>query len=222
MNGIHDCGGMEALGPIEREENEPIFHAEWERRVFGLLWAAGFHGHWNIDESRHAMERMEAKAYLAAPYFEHWLHGLETLLVEKGIVTASELGSRPPKPRPGAVPAAVMKPADVPRIVQGGFPLKVEGAGRPRFKPGDHVVTRNINPHGHTRLPRYARAKAGLVICDYGLYPFPDRNAHGDPAVQNCYLVRFTARELWGADASERDTLCLELWDEHLDPVPAS
>jgi len=31
--------------------------------------------------------------------------------------------------------------------------------------------------------------------------------------------VRFTARELWGPEASERDTLRLDLWDDYLDLV---
>lgn len=94
MNSVHDCGGMEGFGPIVREEDEPVFHADWERRMFALLWAAGAHGHWNIDESRFAMERMGAAKYLSTTYYEHWLHGLETLLVEKGVLTAKELADR--------------------------------------------------------------------------------------------------------------------------------
>ena len=37
MNGIDDFGGMHGLGRIVREENEPVFHAEWERRAFGMF-----------------------------------------------------------------------------------------------------------------------------------------------------------------------------------------
>jgi len=94
MNGIHDMGGMHGLGPIEREENEPVFHHAWERRAFALNMAAGFLGEWNIDMSRYAREQMPAAEYLATSYYEHWLWGLERLLVEKGLLTRAELEAR--------------------------------------------------------------------------------------------------------------------------------
>lgn len=94
MNGAHDLGGMDGFGPVEAEPNEPVFHAEWERRVFAMTVAMGFYGAWNIDMSRYARERMDPAAYLATSYYEHWLHGLETLLVEQGLITAGELAAR--------------------------------------------------------------------------------------------------------------------------------
>jgi nitrile hydratase len=94
MNGIHDMGGMHGLGPIEREENEPVFHHAWERRAFALNMAAGFLGEWNIDMSRYAREQMPPAEYLATSYYEHWLWGLERLLVEKGLLTRAELDAR--------------------------------------------------------------------------------------------------------------------------------
>jgi nitrile hydratase len=94
MNGAHDMGGMDGFGPVVAEPNEPVFHAEWERRTFAMTVAMGFYGAWNIDMSRYARERMEPGAYLTTSYYEHWLHGLETLLVEKGLVSAEELEAR--------------------------------------------------------------------------------------------------------------------------------
>jgi nitrile hydratase len=94
MNGIHDLGGMHGLGPIDREENEPVFHHAWERRAFALNMAAGFLGEWNIDMSRYAREQMPPAEYLATSYYEHWLWGLERLLVEKGLLTRAELEAR--------------------------------------------------------------------------------------------------------------------------------
>ena len=94
MNGIHDMGGMTCFGPIEREESEPVFHAEWERRCFAITVAAGFLGQWNIDMSRYARERMHPAEYLNTSYYEHWLHGLQTLLVEKGLLTEEEIAAR--------------------------------------------------------------------------------------------------------------------------------
>lgn len=95
MNGGHDLGGMHGLGPIdpEPEQGEPIFHGEWERRVFALNLATGFLRHWNLDESRHARERQHPADYIRNSYYENWFNGLITLLVEKGLVTQSELDS---------------------------------------------------------------------------------------------------------------------------------
>lgn len=113
-----------------------------------------------------------------------------------------------------------LRPEEVPAMVDNGFLLKLDVDIPPRFKPGDKVRTRNIHPRGHTRLPRYARGKVGTVIRDHGVYPLPDTNAHGNPKPQHVYMVRFAARELWGADAPAADTLHLDLWDDHLELEP--
>lgn len=91
MNGIHDLGGMHGLGPIPTEENEPYFHHEWERRVFPLFASLFVGGHFNVDEFRHAIERMAPTEYLQSSYYEHWLHAFETLLLAKGAITVEEL-----------------------------------------------------------------------------------------------------------------------------------
>ena len=94
MNGIHDLGGMHGLGPIVVEPDEPVFHADWERRVFGMFLPIAALGAFNLDELRHAIERMGAPAYLNTSYYEHWLHADETLLVEKGVLQQGELDAR--------------------------------------------------------------------------------------------------------------------------------
>ena len=94
MNGAHDLGGMQGFGPISPEQDEPTFHHEWERRAFAITLAAGFYGAWNLDMSRYARERMEPSEYLASSYYEHWLHGLQTLLVEKGLLNETEIEQR--------------------------------------------------------------------------------------------------------------------------------
>ena len=73
MNGIHDLGGMQGFGPIEREENEPVFHADWERRIFALLNLTIAAGQYHVDEIRHSIERMAPADYLTTPYYVHWL-----------------------------------------------------------------------------------------------------------------------------------------------------
>ena len=36
MNGVHDMGGMQDMGPVKEERNEPVFHHPWEGRVFAI------------------------------------------------------------------------------------------------------------------------------------------------------------------------------------------
>lgn len=108
----------------------------------------------------------------------------------------------------------------VPVAVAGGASCRVDADVAPKFKAGDKIVTRNINPTGHTRLPRYMRGKRGVVDRDHGVFVFPDTSAHGKGETpQHVYSVRFAARELWGSSASDRDSLYLDLWDEYLDPA---
>ncbi len=94
MNGAHDMGGMDGFGPVEIEENEPLFHAEWERRAMALTVAMGFHGLWNIDMSRYARENRDPLGYLADSYYERWLYGLEVLLEQNDLVTREEISAR--------------------------------------------------------------------------------------------------------------------------------
>lgn len=94
MNGVHDLGGMHGMGPIVREDNEPVFHHDWERRVFALFFSIFAGGHYNVDEFRHAIERMDPVQYLSSSYYEHWLHALETLLVENGAILPAELEAK--------------------------------------------------------------------------------------------------------------------------------
>jgi nitrile hydratase len=108
----------------------------------------------------------------------------------------------------------------VPALVAAGASCRVDHAVAPRFRPGDRIVVRNLHPEGHTRLPRYVRGRHGTVEQDWGVFVFPDTSAHGaGEKPQHVYSVRFTARELWGPQAAERDTLRVDLWDDYMDPA---
>src|SRR5438445_470344 len=167
MNGIPDLGGMHGFGPVNPEPNEPVFHHDWERRAFALNLAAGFLGRWNIDMGRYAREHMPPAEYLATTYYEHWLYGLERLLVEKGLVTGKELEAmRPQGPVAGVKALGV---ADLPKALRNRRAARMDDhLATPRFKAGDRVRTKNLNPTGHTRLPRYARDKVGVIDRDRG------------------------------------------------------
>ena len=223
MDGVHDLGGMQGFGPVEREENEPVFHAAWEAAVMAMMRAGGARGLYNIDEFRHGIERMAPAHYLRATYYEKWLEGVTRVLVEKGVIGAEELAARRAffEHRPdarateaiaGALPARVpAHPGWVQDVIR-------EANGAPRFAPGDRVSTRAMHPHGHTRLPRYARGKRGLIERVYGVQTFADTNAHGlGPQPQPLYGVRFEATELWGPSADGRGAVHLDLWESYLE-----
>ncbi|MBI2205151.1 MAG: nitrile hydratase subunit beta [Candidatus Rokubacteria bacterium] len=219
MNGVHDMGGMHGLGPVEPEPDEPVFHTEWERRAFAITLAAGFLGEWNIDMSRYSRELMPGPEILTTTYYEHWLWGLEHLLVEKGLATRDEIAGRVKPARPSK-PLRVLKAAEVAAAIAKGGAHRVNDDVPARFKVGDRVRTRNINPLGHTRLPRYARDKHGVVDRDHGVHVFPDAHAAGlGQKPQHVYSVRFTMQELWGPDASARDRAYIDLWDDYLEPA---
>jgi nitrile hydratase len=216
MNGVHDLGGMHGFGPVEVERDEPVFHAEWEEKAFALTLAAGFLGKWNLDMSRSAREQMPAAEYLSTTYYEHWLFGLRKLLVDQGLVTARELATSRPESR--AQEARVLRAADVSTALRNRLAARVDEDVPPKFRPGDRVVARNLNPVGHTRLPRYARGRTGTIDRDHGVFTFADTNASGlGKKPQHVYSVRFGARELWGPAASIQDSVYLDLWDDHLD-----
>ncbi len=94
MKGAHDLGGKALCGPINPESDEPVFHYEWEKRAFAITLASGFLGKWNLDMSRYARETMDDEEYLATSYYEHWIHGLETLLVENNLLTEKDINER--------------------------------------------------------------------------------------------------------------------------------
>jgi nitrile hydratase subunit beta len=225
MNGVHDMGGMHGMGPVELEPDEPVFHHDWERRAFALSVAGGFLGRWNLDMSRHARELMPPAEYLATSYYEHWIWGLEHRLRVAGLIDAGELEARlggEPAPQASAAPEGVrlLRAADVPAALRAPG-ARVDDADQPaRFAPGDQVRARNINPPGHTRLPRYARGRQGVIDRGHGVWIFPDSNAAGQGKnPQHLYCVRFSARELWGPDASPRDAVFIDLFEDYLDPA---
>ena len=216
MNGAHDLGGMHGFGQIEIEKNEPVFHFPWEKRAFALTLASGFHSKWNLDMSRYAREQMPPAEYLATTYYEHWLFGLQKLLVEQQLVTATELQTGRAEAKTSELRA--LQVSDVEPLLRKRRAARLDEDVPPRFQAGERVVARNINPTGHTRLPRYARGRRGVIERDHGVFIFADTHAmNRDKKPQHCYSVRFTAHELWGTEASARDSVYIDLWDDHLD-----
>jgi nitrile hydratase subunit beta len=217
VNGVHDLGGMHGFGPVEPEENEPVFHTDWEARCLALNRAMGYARVWNIDMSRAVIENLPPQIYLTKSYYEKWALRLERLLLDRDLVGADELAAgralRPGKPLPRKLTAAELPKA----LTRGSYERPASAPAR--FRVGDRVRTRNMHPTTHTRLPRYARGRIGSIECVRGCHVFPDAAAIGkgeDP--QWLYTVRFDGRELWGENADPTITVSIEAWEPYLEP----
>jgi nitrile hydratase len=202
MDGTHDLGGRQGFGKVRRTPNAPAFHEDWEVRVNSLYALAVRLGIFNMDEYRHAIERMEPRHYLTASYYERSLTGLATLCVEKGIVTREELERR----------------------ARGLFPLSAKSApgrsnapARERFRPGDRVRMKPDYVPGHVRMPAYVRGKTGVVVSESPAYPFPDAHAHGVEAQDEpTYDVRFRSEDLW-PNSADRALIHVGVFQSYLE-----
>ena len=206
MDGIHDMGGLAGFGQVVVEPDEPLFHEAWERRAFAVA-IAGSSSVANGARFRHAIERMDPAAYLSTSYYEHWLTGVATSLVETGWLTRDELEARAPGfplSRPDRAP--VQTPGD--------------DVTKPRFAPGDRVRVREWHPAGHTRCPRYVQGRRGTIARVDMIASLPDVEAHSrDNARQMSptYSVRFEAAELWGEGAEPGAAVIhTDLWEDYL------
>lgn len=207
MDGVHDLGGMERLGPVERTPSEPVFAEGWERQVMRIVLAGQAVLSPPTAAFRHGIERMDPAHYLSSSYYEHWLTAISTLLVEAGVVSQEELERR----------------------AGGGFPLSRPDRGtittyrkedrvEPRFAVGDRVRVREWHPHGHTRAPRYVQGKQGVVARIDDPANLPDIEAHGGGRVLDpAYSIRFTTRELWGQGGADGETVNVDLWQKYLE-----
>lgn len=224
MNGVHDMGGMHGFGPVLVEDNEPLFHAPWERRALGLTVAMGATGQWNIDQSRSARESLPPAIYLGSGYYRIWILGLERLLRQRGLVTEAELTTgRLAAP---ALPVArVLQAATVAAALARGTATERAAATPARYTVGDRVCAVNRHPASHTRLPRYVRGHTGTVERVHGVHVFADRHAATAPgqpfdeAPQWLYTVAFDGQDLWGADAEPGLRVSVDAWESYLQPA---
>lgn len=206
MDGVHDMGGRQGFGPVRYTHSAQPFHAAWEVKANSLYAFAVRRGLFNMDEYRHAIERMEPRHYMAASYYERSLTSLATLLVEKGVVPREELERR----AGGLIPLA--RPSAAGR---GNAP------DRQRFAPGDRVRVRDLSVPGHIRMPGYVRGKPGVVVGVSPAYPFPDAHAHGiESAAEPTYDVRFRSEDLWPGSA-DAALVHVGIFESYLERDPA-
>jgi nitrile hydratase len=214
---IADMGGMQGLGSVVVEKDEPVFHEDWERRAFAMALLAMRVSGTNLDSFRHALARQHPLDYLSDGYYGRWLNMAENLLTDSSIIAPGAVEARarrmrgedveePPAPDPN-------KPDYKPTAA--GSVRKIDDP--PKFSVGDRVRARDLHPLGHTRLPRYVRGRTGVVRIVQPAMVLPDTNAHflGENA-QHVYNVVFDSHDLWGPDA-ETFVLGIDLYESYLE-----
>ncbi|MCX7559204.1 nitrile hydratase subunit beta [Sulfitobacter sp. F26204] len=221
MSRLHDMGGRFGDGPVQPEPENVRFHADWHPRALALTLAAGSLGQWNLDASRHARERLAPTDYATFSYYEKWLGGLVTLLLETGVVTEAELaGTVDPAPSPLA--GRKLQAQQVAEVLAKGGPVDRPSDVAPIFALGDVVVARKFAENarvsgGHTRLPAYAAGARGRILRLHGSHILPDSNAHDlGEAAEPLYAVAFPASELWAHPEHPDDEVVLDMWQSYL------
>ena len=215
-DGAQDLGGVKGFGAVEPEPNEPVFHAEWERRAFALTLAMAKPGGWNIDMARSAREDRPHDEYLSMSYYQIWLAGLERMLLERHLIADDEIAASRALYSPK--PVNILSPGDVEKTLHRGGPTEREPKAPARFKAGERVRMVDIDLPTHTRLPHYVRGHAGTIERVIGCHVFPDSNATGngeDP--RWLYTVVFDGGELFGAQDDWRSTVSVDAWEPYME-----
>ncbi len=237
----HDVGGKPGYGAPKVDPAAPVFAARWEAAVFAMMRCLGAQGVMkNTDQFRHAVERVDARAYYAHGYYGRWLGGLETLLLEADALKRDALDDRVGDfaRQLGASEAEVAElvaehnVASRPRSAQAerlSASLNAGSSVRYLAAPGLYEIGQQVrtcelaelsaatSDIRHTRLPEYATGVVGEVVAWHRGWVLPDTNAHGD-GEQPCHLytVRFTAQALYGDSAEASVQVHLDLFEPYL------
>ena len=218
MDGMHDLGGAEGFGPIDRSHEGQPFHAAWEGRMFAMAAAMARPADWTIDWFRYARECARPVDYMTLGYFDQWAKAYETLWVDCGLLTIGELEAGKSL-RPAQPLAPPLRAEDIRgKAHHPPNPLRPDAA-EPVFAAGAAVRCKISGHSGHTRLPRYARGKPGVIQAYYGPQLLPDAAAAGEERAEPLYSVLFKARHLWPEATASEDEVCLDLWESYLEPV---
>ncbi len=217
MNGPQDLGGMMGFGPLAIEPDEPVFHAPWEARAMAVTVAAGTCGQWVGDIMRHQRESLPPAEYLAKSYYDIWASALQLQMLRTALATEAEFAAGRPIDPPKHGVRCLSAPA-MAALLASGTPYNRPAPAPAQFAVGDQIRTKVMHPVTHTRLPRYARGKIGVIEAVAGCFVFPDTNAHrkGENP-QWCYTVVFSGTELWGADADPSLTVSIDAWEPYLE-----
>jgi nitrile hydratase subunit beta len=209
MDGVHDLAGTQGFGKVPHTANGPIgdtFKYDWEHMGYSMLFLGVTKGWFSLDEVRHVVERIEPRHYLTTPYYERYIIGAATLMVEKGIITHEQLEEATGGPFPLALP-----------VVSQGRPA----GERHEFQVGDQVRVRDDHFAGHVRYPAFCRGKTGTITHRTSQqWPLPDAIGHGrdDGGSQPSYHVEFASKELFGDD-TDGAAVVVDLFEDYLQPA---
>jgi nitrile hydratase len=230
MNGLHDLGGVDGLGPIHPTPAEPPFHAQWEKTAHSLMAAGFLAGYFGIDALRYGIELMDPREYLSSPYYLHWVRSVEHHAIAAGAIDPEELDRRT-RHYLEHPDAALPEHEPNPKLVEVAEAAVLAGASArrpldtpPAFAVGDVVRVDDPAPFGHTRRARYVRGKVGAVIAYRGSFVYPDTAAAGlgeDP--QHVYTILFAAQTLWGQEYAEPNTsTTFDVWEPYIAHAPTA
>ena len=222
MSGIHDMGGVPGYGRVEPEEDEPVFHSEWEGRIFGLVISV------KDGLSRPRLESLDPNEYLSG-YYRRWMLALERGLIDRGLLSAEELEARTEyfHNHPGASPTRNVDPELTERVHTDMYrqrQVRRTPVRPPAFVVGDRVRARRIQHGGHTRLPRYVQGKRGVIRAIYAAYDVPDENP-GETRLRRpstSTASGFEGPDVWGASAESGTALYIDMWEGYLEPIECS
>ena len=91
MPKVHDRGGWPTDEPIDMSDHEVM---DWEVRANAIRQVLGQKGLMRSDELRRGIESIEPSKYETLGYFERWAESMESLMVEKGILTREEIDQK--------------------------------------------------------------------------------------------------------------------------------
>jgi len=92
MRSHHDMGGLPS-GPVVPSEHD---YALWQKRVDALmkLLSPPSNDLLSTDVLRRNIEALGPDAYDAMSYYERWMAGMCNALLQRGVITADELGRK--------------------------------------------------------------------------------------------------------------------------------
>ena len=219
MDGMHDLGGKQGFGPIDVNEGETPFHADWEGRMWAIAQCGGGRDGWTIDWWRHCRELVDPVDYLSRAYFDSWAQTYTAAYIDSGAFSLDEVCNARSNTEKIEPPAARSKNEVLEDIHEQAIHFDREIDQPARFQPGDKIHTKLLTTVHHTRLPAYARGKTGMIHAHNGAHLLADAGAKGEHIPEHIYSVVFEARDLWPEAQSHKDRVFIDLWESYLDPA---
>ena len=177
MDGFHDVGGMQGFGQVQPLTDAPPFAEPWEGKAFVIGALAARISGTNLHAFRHAIERVPPSEYLVG-YWNRWTIGAQTMMQDSGIITDAEVRARAARLSGRDVPEPPPPTPNKPQMPSGGAGNLRSRDTPHAFAVGDRVRVTGVGATGHTRLPRYVRARTGTVTALQPCQVFPDSAAH--------------------------------------------